>query len=64
MNLSNKTGSPELNPNNFMDSLCQGFVDGHFYGLEYVLDDFLENSKKKAPTPTTPADFDWFGLDG
>jgi hypothetical protein len=47
----------------FMNSLCQGFEGESFYGLEYVLDDYLENSKEKSLAPK-PVGFDWFGLNG
>jgi hypothetical protein len=61
MKLSNKIDVLELNQSNLMDSLCQGFEGGHFYGLEYILDDFLDNTKEISPTPPG---FDWYGLDG
>lgn len=62
MKFTNKINTPEVNPTNFLDTLCQGFEGGSFYGLEYVLDDFFENTKEKPPVPVLPG-FDWFGLD-
>jgi 3-isopropylmalate dehydratase small subunit len=62
MKFTNKINTPEVNPTNFLDTLCQGFEGGSFYGLEYVLDDFLENTKEKPSVPVLPG-FDWFGLD-
>jgi hypothetical protein len=43
-----------------VNSFSQEFEGEPFYGL----DDFLEKSTKKSPTPTPFASFDWFGLDG
>jgi hypothetical protein len=64
MKLTNNLTNSEENFGTFINSMSQGFEGESFYGLEYVLDDFLENSKKKAPALTSPADFDWFGLNG
>lgn len=55
----NKTSDSELD-NNF-DALCQGFDGGHFYGLEYILEDFFQSSKENPTTPTQQS-VDWFGL--
>jgi hypothetical protein len=53
--------TPEVNPTNNFDALCQGFEGGSFYGLEYILEDFFQNATTKSPVPVSTA-VDWFGL--
>lgn len=55
----NKT-SDTIVDNNF-DVLCQGFDGEHFYGLEYILEDFFQNPAVK-PTTSAQQSVDWFGL--
>jgi hypothetical protein len=43
------------------DALCQEFDGRSFYGLEYVLDDFFQNTIAKPPVAVSPG-VDWFGL--
>ena len=62
MKLTNKINTPVVNPTYFLDTLCQGFEGGSFYGLEYVLDDFFEDTKEIPQVPVLRG-FDWFGLD-
>ena len=62
MKLTDNINTLVVNPINFLDTLCQGFEGGSFYGLEYVLDDFNESAKEKPPVPFLHG-FDWFGLD-
>ena len=61
MKIPNKTKTPEVNPNNKFDALCQGFEGGRFYGLEYILEDFFQNTTATPLIPARPA-VDWFGL--
>lgn len=61
MKVTNKTKTSEENPNNNFEILCQGFVGGNFYGLEYILDDFFQNTTVKPSVPVHPV-IDWFGL--
>lgn len=61
MKVTNKTKIPEVNSTINFDTLCQGFEGGSFYGLEYILEDFFQNTEAKPCAPTKP-DFDWFGL--
>lgn len=45
-----------------MSSLSKDFNNDSFYGLEYVIDDFFQDTSAKA-TPTPTSSFvDWFGL--
>lgn len=62
MKIPNKIKTPAAEQHINFDALCQGFEGGSFYGLEYVLDDFLENAKEKPQVPVLRG-FDWFGLD-
>lgn len=55
----NKT--PDTNFDNNFDVLCEGFDGEHFYGLEYILDDFFQNPAIKPTTPVQQS-VDWFGL--
>lgn len=61
MNAINQNKTPDVDLGNNFDVLCQGFDSGSFYGLEYILDDFFQNTKAK---PSVPAQhyIDWFGL--
>ena len=61
MKIPNKTKTPEVNPNNKFDALCQGFEGGRFYGLEYILEDFFQNAQVKTSAPDHTG-IDWFGL--
>jgi hypothetical protein len=61
MKFTKKTNSPEPDLKNNFDALCQSFEGGHFYGLEYVLDDFFQNTTVKHPEPVK-SEIDWFGL--
>jgi hypothetical protein len=55
----NKT--PDVNIDNNFDALCQGFDNGSFYGLEYILEDFFHSTAVK-PSVSVPHAIDWFGL--
>jgi hypothetical protein len=61
MKISNKTQTPQVDQNINFDVLCQGFEGGSFYGLEYVLEDFFQDTTTIQPIPTHSA-VDWFGL--
>ena len=63
MKSTNKNKTSEVNQNNNFDALCQGFEGGSFYGLEYILEDFFQNTpvKPKSSTYAHPG-IDWFGL--
>ena len=61
MKIPNKTKTPEVNPNNKFDALCQGFEGGRFYGLEYILEDFFQSTPIKPSAHPRPG-IDWFGL--
>jgi len=60
MKATNEPKTSEVNSNNDFDALCEGFAGGSFYGLEYILDDFFQNTIKPS-IPVRPA-IDWFGL--
>lgn len=59
----NKTLDGHVDDN--FDALCQGFDGGSFYGLEYILEDFFQNTTVE-PESSVPVhtSVDWFGLDG
>ena len=61
MKIPNKTKTPEVDQHINFDALCQGFEGGRFYGLEYILEDFFQNTPIKPSTPAHPG-IDWFGL--
>jgi hypothetical protein len=61
MKAINELKTSEDNRNINFDALCQEFDGGSFYGLEYVLDYFFQNSKVKPSVPARPS-VDWFGL--
>lgn len=61
MKTINKNKTPDIDLDNDFDVLCQGFDGEHFYGLEYILEDFFQNRKVKPAEPVQPS-FDWFGL--
>jgi hypothetical protein len=57
----NKIKTPEINRNINFDALCQEFDGGSFYGLEYILEDFFQNTTVKPSLFARPS-VDWFGL--
>ncbi len=61
MKITNKIITSKVNPNNNFDTLCQGFKNGSFYGLEYILEDFFQNTTVNTSVPVPP-EIDWFGL--
>jgi len=61
MKATNKTKTPEAEQHISFDALCDGFEGGRFYGLEYILEDFFQNTPVKPSTPAYPG-IDWFGL--
>jgi hypothetical protein len=61
MKARNENKMPLVNRNINFDALSQEFDGGSFYGLEYVLEDFLQNTIVKPTAPVRPA-IDWFGL--
>jgi hypothetical protein len=61
MKIPNKTKTPEAEQNINFDALCRGFEGGSFYGLEYILEDFFQNTTPNPPISARPA-VDWFGL--
>jgi hypothetical protein len=63
MNVINQNKTPDANLDNNFDALSQGFDSGNFYGLEYILEDFFQNTTVK-PKPSAPVQnsVDWFGL--
>jgi hypothetical protein len=62
MNTINQNTPPELSLDNNFDALCQGFDNGSFYGLEYILEDFFQGTTAKPAVPVQRS-VDWFGLD-
>lgn len=45
-----------------INSLSQEFNNDSFYGLEYIIDDFFQDTSEKT-TPQSDSSFiDWFGL--
>jgi hypothetical protein len=61
MKSKNKTKTQEPDLKNNFDTLSQAFEGGHFYGLEYVLEDFFQNTTLKSKV-TAKSEIDWFGL--
>jgi hypothetical protein len=61
MNAINQNKTSNIEPDNNFDALSQGFDGEHFYGLEYILEDFFQNTTVKTAVPAQPS-FDWFGL--
>ena len=61
MKATNKTKTPEAEQHISFDALCDGFEGGRFYGLEYILEDFFQNTPVKPSPPVYPG-IDWFGL--
>ena len=45
---------------NFFETLGKEFNGGSFYGLEYILDELLNNEKNCSIKVSV--DYDWFGL--
>jgi hypothetical protein len=62
MNVINQNTTQDINLDNNFDILCQGFEGGSFYGLEYILEDFFQNTTTKPSVPVRDP-VDWFGLD-
>jgi hypothetical protein len=61
MNAINQNKTSTIEPDNNFDALSQGFDGEHFYGLEYILEDFFQNTAVKATAPAQQP-VDWFGL--
>jgi hypothetical protein len=61
MKTINQNQTPDINPDNNFDALCQGFDGEHFYGLEYILEDFFQRTTVKPAEPVQQS-VDWFGL--
>lgn len=61
MKVSKENDAADVKVINQFDALCQDFDGRNFYGLEYVLEDFFQNTTVKKPVSAHPA-FDWFGL--
>lgn len=61
MQVITETITPEVPTDHSFDSLCQDFNGGSFYGLEYILEDFFQNTMEKSSSPR-PTVVDWFGL--
>jgi hypothetical protein len=55
MDTINETLKPNVTLN--FDTLCQEFDGDSFYGLEYILDEYFQET-------TAPPSIDWFGLHG
>lgn len=61
MKTINQNKTPDTNLDNNFDVLCQGFDGEHFYGLEYVLEDFFQSTTVKS-SDSVQQSVDWFGL--
>jgi hypothetical protein len=61
MSTINQTKTAEVNPEINFEVLSQGFENGNFYGLEYILEDFFQSTKEKPSVPAKHS-VDWFGL--
>ena len=61
MNDINKNETPDNESGNSFDTLNQGFDNGNFYGLEYILEDFFQRATLKPAVPAQQP-IDWFGL--
>jgi hypothetical protein len=61
MNTINETIKPNVTPN--LDALCQEFNGNSFYGLEYILDEYFQETTTHPSVPAPPS-IDWFGLYG
>lgn len=61
MKTINQNKTPDTDLDNNFDALCQGFDSRRFYGLEYILEDFFQNTTVK-PSDTVQQSVDWFGL--
>lgn len=48
----------DTNGGNIIESMNQAFDNGSFYGLEYVLDEWVS----KTPAPINQHQVDWFGF--
>ena len=55
MKATNEPKTPEVNSNNSFDAHCQGFEGGSFYGLDYIIVNFVQNTKIKPSIPVRPA---------
>jgi hypothetical protein len=62
MKTINQNKTPDIDSNNDFDALCQGFDGGSFYGLEYILEDFFQNTTVTTPAVPIQHSIDWFGL--
>ena len=62
MNKTNQSNTTDVQSNHNLDTLCQEFNGGYFYGLEYVLEEFFQNSTEKPTVSVQPTTVDWFGL--
>jgi hypothetical protein len=61
MNDTNKNNSTDNDADEGFDDFRQGFDNGNFYGLEYVLEDFFQRSVRQPAAPIQKP-VDWFGL--
>jgi hypothetical protein len=61
MKVTNQNKTLDIDLENNFDALSQGFDGGSFYGLEYILEDFFQNTKVK-PAESDQQSVDWFGL--
>lgn len=55
------TETPEPDPDNNLETLCQEFGGTSFYGLEYIVDDLFQNINIKSSVVSSKS-VDWFGL--
>lgn len=62
MKVTKEIKATEFSLNKDFDTLGQGFESGSFYGLEYILEDFFQDTQAKPAAPVRPS-VDWFGLD-
>ena len=61
MKVINQNKTPDIDLDNNFDALSEGFDGGSFYGLEYILEDFFQNTTVKPDAPVQQS-VDWFGL--
>lgn len=54
--ISKNTDTPD---SNIIESMNQAFDNGSFYGLEYVLDEWVEKTPASSANQNT---VDWFGF--
>jgi len=48
----------DTNDSNIIECMNQAFDNGNFYGLEYVLDEWMS----KTPVSVNQSQLDWFGF--